>query len=192
MPKTLEREWEFELPGAKPEEILAALATRDRLFGQTITMEPEEDPAKSVEVWIGTSDALAGKVYHLAVYAELSGTKEYLEPAADALSEIFEEQIAAGTVDAKAASLLERQAATAISFKAVPEEAELQQLVLPEWLAPEGADLPWGFQPVDAKGKVWPSKKVLESHDRLAVVPFGDELLLYALPSLEEEDSEGE
>jgi hypothetical protein len=190
MPKTLEREWEFELPASKPEEVLAGLAARDRLFGQTITMEPEEDPAKSVEVWIGTSDALADAVYHLGVYAELSGAKEYLEPAADALAEIFEEQIQAGTADAEAATLLDRRAASAIIFKAVAENDELPQLVLPEWLAPEGAELPWGFQAVTPDGQAWPSKKLLESHDRIAVVPFGDEVLLYALPALEDGEEE--
>ncbi len=185
MPKTLEREWEFELPAASPEEILAALAARDRLFGQTLLMEPEEQPEKGVEVWLGTSDALAGKVYHLGIYAELSGPKEYLEPAADALSEVFEEQIAAGTADAAAATLLERQPADRIEFQAVPEEEEQPQLVLPEWLAPEGADLPWGFAPVDRTGARWPRAEVVERHRRLAVVPFGEEYLLYALPPLE-------
>lgn len=190
MPKTLEREWEFELPAAKPEELLAALAARDRLFGQTITMEPEEEPTKSVEVWLGTSDALHGTVYHLGVYAELSGAKEYVEAAADALPEIVEDQIAAGVADAEAATLLERRAASAIVFTAVPEEQERPQVVLPEWLAPEGAELPWGFQAVDDAGAVWPTPELVERHGRLVVVPFAGEYLLYALPPLDDEQEE--
>jgi len=188
VPKTLEREWEFELPAGKPEELLAALAARDRLFGQTITMEPEEEPTKSVEVWFGTSDALDGTVYHLGVYAELSGAKEYLEAAADALSEIVEDQIEAGVADAQAATLLERRAAGDIAFAAIPEEEERPQVVVPEWLAPEGAELPWGFRAVDNSGAAWPTQETVERHGRLVVVPFGGEYLLYALPSLEEEE----
>ncbi len=190
MPKTLEREWEFELPAGTPEELLAGLAARDRLFGQTITMEPEEEPAKSVEVWIGSSDALEGKIYHLGVWAELSGAKEYLESAADALGEVLEEQIEAGVADAMAATLVDRQAMDAIVFRAVPEDQERPQVIVPEWLAPRGAELPWGFEAVDATGAVWPPPGTVERHGRLAVVPAAGEYLLYALPAIEG-DEEG-
>lgn len=190
MVKTLEHEWELELPAKSAEELLAALAARDRLFGQEITMEPEEDPAKAVEVWIGTSDALAEGVYHLAVYAELKGAKEYLEPAVNALEEVFEEQLKEGAADAVAARLLDRRSAKEITFRAVSEEEELPQLILPEWLAPEGAELPWGFQPVAADGQTWPDRALLEEHSRVVVVPFGAELLAYALPDLDEGEEE--
>jgi len=192
MVKTLEHEWELELPASSAEELLAALATRDRLFGQEISLEPEEDPAKAVDVWIGTSDALAEGVYHLAVYAELKGAKEFLEAAVNALQEVFEEQVKEGAADAAAARLLDRKATKEIEFRAVPEDDELPGLIVPEWLAPEGAELPWGFRPVASDGQPWPTRALLEEHSRVAVVPFEEEFLAYALPEIEEGDEDDE
>ena len=68
MTKTVEHEWELALPAKTAEELLVALATRDRLFGQSITMEPENDPELAVEVWLGTNDVLDGDSFNLQIY----------------------------------------------------------------------------------------------------------------------------
>ena len=73
MTAKLEHEWELELPAATADQLLAALTTRDRLYGQTITLESEDDPAKAVEVWLGSVESLEAKKYRLGLYAELSG-----------------------------------------------------------------------------------------------------------------------
>ncbi|MCS7183494.1 MAG: hypothetical protein NZ869_10350, partial [Thermoanaerobaculum sp.] len=86
---------------------------------------------------------------------------------------------------AKQAQLLDRKPTGEVVFAVVGEEDEKQQLILPEWLAPESADLPWGFQPFTKNGEPWPSSEVLSAHERLVVVPFKGEYLLYALPPLE-------
>ena len=57
------------------------------------------------------------------------------------------------------------------------------------WLAPEEElDMPWSFRSFDKDGKPWPDEKLLEKHDRIALVPSKKELVLYALPALEDEE----
>lgn len=185
MTAKLEHEWELELPASTAAEILAGLAARDRIFGQNVTLEPEDDPKGAVEAWLGSTDMLEGKVYRLGVYADLEGPEEYLEAARDALMDLVDEQVAQGKEDAHKATLLDRKAQGEISFELVSEEQETPQLILPEWLAPEDAELPWGFRPVTRQGNPWPSAEVLAAHERLVVVPFKGEYLLYALPPLE-------
>jgi len=188
MTAKLEHEWELELPAATADQLLAALTTRDRLYGQTITLEPEEDSAKAVEVWLASVESLEASKYRLGVYAEISGPKEYLEAARDALGDIVSEHVEAAAAEAGEATLLEKRPAAEIHFEKVSEDDERPQLVIPEWLAPGEVDVPWGFRAYDAKGKPWPGDDVVLAHDRLVLIPFGGELLLYALPPLEDDD----
>jgi hypothetical protein len=188
MTAKLEHEWELELPAATADQLLAALTTRDRLYGQTFTLEPEEDSAKAVEIWLASVESLDANKYRLGVYAEISGPKEYLEAARDALEDIVSEQVEAAATEAGEATLLERRPAAEIQFRKVAEDDEKPQLVIPEWLAPGEADVPWGFRAYDAKGKPWPNDEIVLAHDRLVLIPFNGELLLYALPQLEDDE----
>src|SRR3989304_8807964 len=110
MTAKLEHEWELELPAATADQLLAALTTRDRLYGQTITLEPEEDSAKAVEVWLASVESLEASKYRLGVYAEISGPKEYLEAARDALEDIVSEQVEAAAAGADAGTPPARRA----------------------------------------------------------------------------------
>jgi hypothetical protein len=188
MTSKLEHEWELELPAATADQLLAALTTRDRLYGQTITLEPEEDSAKAVEVWLASVESLEASKFRLGVYAEISGPKEYLEAARDALGDIVSEHVEAAAAEAGEATLLEKRPAAEIHFEKVSEDDERPQLVIPEWLAPGEVDVPWGFRAYDAKGNPWPGDDVVLAHDRLVLIPFGGELLLYALPPLEDDE----
>jgi hypothetical protein len=188
MTAKLEHEWELELPAATSEQLLAALTTRDRLYGQTITFEPEEDSGQEVEVWLASVESLEANKYKLGVYAEISGPKQYLEAARDALQDIVSEHVEAAAAEAGEATLLERRPAAEIRFRKVGEDDEKPQLVIPEWLAPGEVDVPWGFRAFDANGKAWPDDAVISAHDRLVLIPFDGELLLYALPQLEDDE----
>lgn len=188
MSETLEQEWELDLPGETPEQILAGLVARDRLFGQAVTLEPEEDEVNSVEAWFGTTDELAGTTYRLGVFVELTGPKEYLEPARDALEDILGEQLEIAATEAEDAVLVDRRPFSEVAFRTVAEEDENRKVVLPEWLAPEGTELPWGFVIVDSQGQVWPGSDVMEAHGRIVVVPFRDELFVYGLPAIEDDE----
>jgi len=190
MTSKLEHEWELKLPAATAEQLLAALTTRDRLYGQSITLEPEDDPAKAVEVWLASVESLEKNTYRLGVYAELSGPKDFLEPARDAVQDIVSEQVEAAATEAEQATLVETRPIADIQFRKVGEVDERPSLIIPEWLAPEEIETPWEFRPYDAKGQPWPGEDVIQAHDRLVLVPFEGRLLLYALPPLEDDDEE--
>ena len=190
MTSKIEHEWELELPAGSADQLLAALTTRDRLYGQTITLEPEDDAKKAVEVWLASVESLEAEKYRLGGYAEITGPKEFLEAARDALQDIVSEQVEAAAAEAAEATLLGRRPIGEVQFRKVGEADERPQLVIPEWLAPGEVDVPWSFRPYDAKGKPWPDEDVLNAHDRLILIPFGGELLLYALPPIEDEDEE--
>lgn len=192
MSKTIEHEWEVELPAGTPEQLLAALAARDRLFGQSVTLEPEEDAENTVEVWFGAAEALEDDTFHLAIYAELSGAQQYLDAARDALEDIVGEQIEMAATEAAEAALLETRKAAEVEFKQVSDDDQRPQLIIPEWLGPEGEDveMPWGFRAYGQDGRTWPDDDTLSAHDRLVILPVGEELRLYALPPIEDEDED--
>ena len=124
------------------------------------------------------------------MYAELSGPKEFLEPARDAVQDIVSEQVEAAAAEAGDATLLETKPADAIEFRKVGEDDARPSLVIPEWLAPGEVDTPWGFRSYDAKGEPWPDEDVIASHDRLVVIRQEGRLLLYALPPIEDDEEE--
>lgn len=192
MSKTIEHEWEVELPAGTPEQLLAALAARDRLFGQSVTLEPEEDAENTVEVWFGAAEALEDDTFHLAIYAELSGAQQYLDAARDALEDIVGEQIEMAATEAAEAALLETRKAAEVEFKQVSDDDQRPQLIIPEWLGPQGEDveMPWGFRAYGQDGRAWPDDDTLSAHDRLVILPVGDDLRLYALPPIEDEEDE--
>jgi hypothetical protein len=189
MSKTIEHEWEIELPAGTAEEILAALSARDRLFGQSITLEPEDDPAAAVEVWLGTTDALADARFHLGVYAELTGPADYLDAAVDAVEDLVSEQIEEAGQEVEAAALLARRPLEELEFRLVEEDDERPQLIIPEWLAPsEEIELPWSFRSFTREGSAWPDDAVLDAHERVALVPIAGEVLVFSLPIIEDEE----
>lgn len=192
MSATIEHEWEIELPAGTAEQLLAVLASRDRLFGHSVTLEPEDEPDQAVEAWLASTEALQGTLVRLGVYVELSGPKSYLEAARDAIEDIVAEHVEAAAVEASQAQLVERRPADEIEFRTVGEDEERPQLIIPDWLAPEEAELPWSFRSYDLKGEPWPDDGLLATHDRLALVPFAGEMLLYALPAIPDDEDEEE
>ncbi len=190
MTAKLEHEWAIELPAATAEQLLAALTTRDRLYGQSITLEPEDDPAKAVEVWLASVESLENAKYRLDVYAEISGPKEFLEAARDALEDIVSEQVEAAAMEAGEATLVETKKLAEVEFRKVDEDDERPSLVIPEWLAPGEIEVPWGFRSYDAKGQAWPDDDTIGAHDRLVMIPFDGRLLLYALPPIEDDEDD--
>jgi hypothetical protein len=188
MSATVEREWEISLPASNAEELLAALACRDRLFGHSMTLEPDEQPDNAVEAWIASTEMLDGNTVRLGVYVELTGPKAFLDAASEAVEEVVSEHVEAGAADASRATLLARRPVAEVEFRAVAECDERPQLIIPDWLGPEQAELPWSFRSFDRRGDPWPDDALLSSHERVALVPFDHELLLFALPAVEDGD----
>lgn len=190
MSESIEHEWEIELPAETAEQILAALNLRDRLFGQSLTLEPEDNPKQSVEVMLGTAEVLREGALHLGIFAEIEGPKKHLEDAKDLVESLVGEQVEEAATEAAEAKLVARRPAVEVEFRKVVEDDEWPQLIIPEWLAPETElELPWSFRSFEkSSGQPWPDKTLVEKHERLAIVPQASELLLYALPALEDEE----
>ena len=192
MSKTIEHGWELRLPATTPEQMLAVLAARDRLFGQTITLEAEEGSGDAVEAWFGTVEALDGDHVRLGILTEVTGPSELLDAAVEALEDTLSEIVSEGERDAAEATLIGRRRAAEVRIVRVTnEDDERPELIVPSWLAPNiETDVPWQLQPVDRSGARWPGDGVLGEHGRVFVVPSGDELLLYGLPALEDDEEE--
>jgi len=179
---TWEAAWEVEFPASSPEELALALVVRDLLHGTSFDIEGADGGADLALDYIA-GDELEGTTYRLLVTAEATGSSD-----ADVVRDVTE-RLLDQLVD-EAETLLEQRAvlavekAGALGFRSVPEDQERWDLVVPDWLAPDGAEVPFGFRPVLlGSGRPWPTDEQLDGHGRIVVVPFGGELQLIAIPS---------
>jgi len=179
---TWEAAWEVEFPASSPEELALALVVRDLLHGTSFDIEGADGGADLALDYIA-GDELEGTTYRLLVTAEATGSSD-----ADVVRDVTE-RLLDQLVD-EAETLLEQRAvlavekAGALGFRSVPEDQERWDLVVPDWLAPDGAEVPFGFRPVLlGSGRPWPTDEQLDGHGRIVVVPFGGEVQLIAIPS---------
>jgi hypothetical protein len=71
-----------------------------------------------------------------------------------------------------------------LRFVAVAEEDERWDLVVPDWLAPDGAEVPFGFRPeLISTGERWPTDSELDAHGRVVLVPHDGVVHLYGVPA---------
>jgi hypothetical protein len=179
---TWEAAWEVEFPASSPEELALALVVRDLLHGTSFDIEGADGgPDLALDYIAG--DELEGTTYRLLVTAEATGS-----PDADVVRDVTE-RLLDQLVD-EAESLMEQRAvlavekAEALGFRSVAEDQERWDLIVPDWLAPDGAEVPFGFRPVLlGSGRPWPTDEQLDGHGRIVVVPFGGELQMIAIPS---------
>jgi hypothetical protein len=172
--------WEIEFPARTREELLAALVVRDLVHGATFDVETEDGSAE-FEVDYEAGEELLDDVYRLLIAAEIRGPEDHAMLGAfteQMLEESIEEAegLVGKGVDLEAAPFGE------VSFEIVGEDDERWDLVVPEWLAPEGAEIPFGFRPVRG-GAWWPDDTRLDAHGRIAVVPYDGSLHLIGLPA---------
>jgi hypothetical protein len=183
---TWERSWELELPGSKSTELLLGLVIRDLLFGSSYDVEIEGSD-KRLAVDYSTGDELTdNNTYRLLISAEVEGpedgeillrfTEEILEEAMAEAGDLVEQGEDLGSI-----------AAEQIAFKTVPEDDERWDLVIPDWLAPDQAEVPFGFRSFLASGEAWPDDTLLNTHGRVIMIPEGSELRLVGIPVSEEE-----
>ena len=127
--------------------------------------------------------------------AEIGGTEN--SEMVQAFTEQMLEDLVAEAEDlvAQRQELGSRSSAELV-YRSVPEDEERWDLVAPDWLAPDGAEVPFGFRSFDAEnGEPWPSNEILDAHGRVVMVPSGDEILIFGIPAPagwgEEEEGEG-
>lgn len=172
--------WEIQFPASTIDELLLALVVRDLLHGASFDVEGETG---DMALDYGAGDELEGEVYRLLVTAEATGAED-----AEAVQEITEQLLDQLVEEAEILlgekTLLGVTAIADLDFEAVPEEEERWDLVVPDWLAPDGAEVPYGFRPVRPTSREpWPGDSTLDRHGRVIAVPFGGELHLFAIPA---------
>lgn len=192
--ETIEAGWEIAFPASTVDEILVALVVRDLVHGSSFDVEAVEEGAELALDFVA-GDEIDGDFYQLLLSAEVAGTEDR------EMIEAFAEEMLEGLVD-EAQELLEQRvdigsrAVEELVFQLVPEEEERWDLVIPDWLAPEGAEVPFGFRSFDAEShEPWPDNSVLDLHGRVVLVPFEGRVHAFGIPAPtgwgEDDDDDG-
>jgi hypothetical protein len=181
-PVPWEATWEVEFPAADREQLLLSLVVRDLVNGSSFDLElAEPDAIMAVDYLAG--DEQGHDVYRLLVTARVHGPEDR-ESLQRLTEEVLEELIAEAERSVEACQRLDSHAMEKLSFEAVPEDEERWDLVIPDWLAPDGAEVPFGFRPVvTATASPWPSDELIDAHGRVVLVPCGGVAYLYAIPA---------
>lgn len=174
--------WEIEFPAGEADERLLALVVRDLAHGASFDVEAEDSDAEfAVDYTAG--DELDGGTYRLLLVAEIEG------PEDAALVQAFTEQALEELLE-EAEDLLSHKAPLGdlaigdACFEVVPEDEERWDLIIPDWLAPDGAEVPFGFRVFHREtGDPIPDNATLDAHGRVLAVPFDNRLLLVAIPA---------
>ena len=184
--------WEIGLPASSADELLLALVVRDLVHGASFDVEAVEDGSELALDFLA-GDELDGDTYQLLLSAEVGGTENR------ELVQAFTEQMLEDLVGEAEELVAQRQELTSrpadeVTFRAVPEDEERWDLVVPDWLAPDGAEVPFGYRSFDSdSGECWPSDDDLDSHGRIILVPAGQSIVLFGIPAPagwgEEEDA---
>ncbi len=184
--------WEIGFPAETADEILLALVVRDLIHGASYDVE-SDDTGVEFAVDYTAGDELEDGSYHLLLMAEVDG------PEDAALVQSFTEQAVEELLEEAEALVAERTAVTElplekVRFEVVPEDEERWDLIIPDWLAPDDAEVPFGFRSFDAaSGKPVPDNAALDAHGRIIAVPFDGTLFFVAIPApVEHDHAEGE
>lgn len=181
--------FEVAFPASKVEELLLALVVRDLVHGASYDAEAEETEDR-FQVDITASDEIDGEDYQLLVEAEITGT-ENKELAGDFLEQALETAVEEAEALVAVRRPLGEWRRQDIEFRVVPEDVERWDLVVPDWLAPEEAEVPFGFRSFSSgTDDAIPSNQDLDASGRIVVVPVGDQLHLFAIPAPEMDERE--
>ena len=176
--------WEVGFPASNADELLLALVVRDLVHGASFDVEAVEDGTELALDFLA-GDELQDQSYQLLLSAEIAGTenREMVQAFTEQMLEDL--VIEAEELVAQRQELGSRPSADLV-FQSVPEDQERWDLVAPDWLAPDGAEVPFGFRSFEVKsGRVWPSDEVLNDHGRVVLVPDRDEILAFGIPAPE-------
>jgi hypothetical protein len=192
--KSWETGWEVGFPASNTDELLLALVVRDLVHGASFDVEAVEDGTELALDFLA-GDELQDQTYQLLLTAEIAGT-ENREMVQAFTEQMLDDLVAeAESLVAQKTELGSRPSAE-LEFRSVPEDEERWDLVAPDWLAPDGAEVPFGFRSFEGEsGESWPGNDVLDAHGRVILVPAGGEIVAFGIPAPEgwgEEDDEGE
>jgi hypothetical protein len=180
--ESIEAGWEIGFPAATVDELLVALVVRDLVHGTSFDVEAIEDGSE-LALDFTAGDEIDGETYHLLLSAEVAGSENR------DMIEAFAEEMLEGLVDEAQEAVDQRQAIGSrpladLVFRAVAEDEERWDLVIPDWLAPDGSEVPFGFRPFDAAtDEAWPNNAILDLHGRVVLVPFEGEIYAVGIPA---------
>lgn len=175
-----EATWEVAFPASSPEHRLLGLVVRDLLHGSSFDLEIG-DGELAVDYFAGDEEDDGS--YRLLVTARVEGPRD--RAALQQLTEgVLEQLVADAEALVSRCQHLGSMALAELRFVAVPEQDERWDLVVPDWLAPDGAEVPFGFRPeLASTGEPWPTDSELDAHGRVVVVPHEDTVHIYAVPA---------
>ncbi|NOZ93170.1 MAG: hypothetical protein GXP47_00305 [Acidobacteria bacterium] len=177
----------LDIPLEEREDVCQGLLVRDLLHGSSFDVETD-DPEAVFSVDFTCGDETEEGVYRLLIIAEIEGTEDHelvRSFTEEVLSEYLEE--AASIVDL--VEWIGEVAEDEVECRVVPEDEERWDLVVPDWMAPEDAEVPFGFRLFrTADGKPWPPDADLDRFGRVLVVPWQDRLHLAGTPMPEDEE----
>lgn len=178
----IEAGWEIAFPASTVDELLLALVVRDLVHGASFDVEAIEDGSE-LALDFTAGDELENATYQLLLSASVEGSdnrdmiqafaEEMLEGLVDEAQEAVDQQKKIGS-----------RPIEGLAFRAVPEDEERWDLVVPDWLAPDGAEVPFGFRSFEAEsGEAWPDNTTLDLHGRVVLVPFEDRIHAFGIPA---------
>ena len=180
--ETWETGWEVGLPASSTDELLLALVVRDLVHGASFDVEAVEDGSELALDFLA-GDELQDDTYQLLLSAEVGGTEN--RELVQAFTEQMLEDLVGEAEELVAQRLeLSSRPAVEVMYRAVPEDEERWDLVVPDWLAPDGAEVPFGYRSFVAdSGECWPSDDLLDAHGRVILVPAGNSIVLFGIPA---------
>lgn len=191
MVSSWEAAWEIGFPATSVDEIELALVVRDLAHGSSYDVEAVDHGAE-LALDFQAGDELQDETYQLLLTAEVAGTDDH------ELVQSFTEELLEDLVD-EARELVDRgerlgsKRLAELEFRPVPEDEERWDLVIPDWLAPDDAVVPFGFMVfVRATGERWPDARELDAHGRVVLVPFEGLVHAFGIPAPEGFEDEGE
>ena len=189
--ETWEEAMALDIPLEGREDLLQGLLVRDLLHGASFDVESEEpEVVFSVDFTCGDELDEEEGVYRLLIIAEVQGSEDHelvRSFTEEILSEYLEEAL--NTVDA--AEWIGELPEDTVERRIVPEEEERWDLVIPDWMAPDEAEVPFGFKLFRKDGgAAWPEDGDLDRFGRVVVVPWKGRLHLAGTPLPEDGEEE--
>jgi hypothetical protein len=182
--ESIEAGWEIGFPATTVDELLLALVVRDLVHGASFDVEALEDGSE-LALDFTAGDELDGENYQLLLSAEVSGSDDR------DMIQAFAEEMLEGLVDEAQEAVDQRQDIGSrplgeLVFEVVAEDDERWDLVIPDWLAPDGSEVPFGFRSFDAAShESWPNDATLDLHGRVVLVPFQGLVHAFGIPAPE-------
>lgn len=181
-PPTWEEEWEVALSIRRPQDMLTALLMRDLMHGSSLDVDLGGDRGSMEVDYLAGDEEEAGS-YRLLLTAHVRGPEDR-EALHELTRDLLEQSLTEAEEMAARRRRLGARALAELRFVVVPESEERWDLVVPDWLAPDGAEVPFGFRPADAKSdEPWPSDAELDAHGRVVAVVHDEELHLFGVPA---------